>query len=329
MDIITTLTATLIAFKLSFVLTVALLLDKWLGEAKRYHYLVGFGWLAKLLERHLNNLNKSSTTMASASVAKLKGLIAWMILTLPLPLFYALVVFELPSLLQLFFDIIIVYLAISLTSLHQHALQIYHPLKTGNINLARTFTGYIVSRDTQQLDTDEVTRATVESVLENGHDGVIASLLYYLVGGAPLVILHRFANTLDAMWGYKNKRYLNFGFFPAKLDDLLGFISAKYCTALYALQGQCIRAFANAYHQGSHYKSYNGGWVMASGATVLDRKLGGDATYENNHYQSVSLGTDKALSIEDIPRSLTVVRKACLYAVSSTFIIELMLNLIH
>ena len=95
----------------------------------------------------------------------------------------------------------ILYLAIGQRSLAQHAQQIFQPLQHHDLATARHFTGYIVSRDTQDMSQQDMTRATVESVLENGHDAVIASLFYFCLGGAPLVILHRLVNTLDAMCG--------------------------------------------------------------------------------------------------------------------------------
>lgn len=311
----------------SLTILLALLLDKALGEAKKYHYLVGFGWIASKLESALNydkkqkykqqnsvESNKPKFYLKRTAQTKLAGSFSWCLLVLPLPLIYFLVFNELIWYWQVLLDALVLYLAIGLNSLHHHAMQIYKPLKSGDLDTARHFTSYIVSRETNVLSEQEISRTTVESMLENGHDSVIASLIYYIIGGAPLVIMHRFANTLDAMWGYKNPRFNHFGFASAKIDDLLGFVSGKCCTLLYAIQGDFQKSLVNAYQQGNQYKSHNGGWVMAAGATVMKKTLGGNALYHGKSVTSPTLGLDlnenSSVTTEDIPHSLTLVSRA-------------------
>jgi len=335
-------------------LSLALLLDKYLGEAKHFHYLVGFGWLAKKLEAKLNpyqqSLRQSQQTDRKTNQeetryqennpgdkatfkAKLLGTLAWCLLVLPLPLIYFYQLNHLIWYWQVLLDASVIYLAIGLNSLHQHAMQVYKPLSAGDLTTARYFTGYLVSRDTTNLSEQEMSRATIESMLENGHDSVIASFFYYLIGGAPLVIIHRLANTLDAMWGYKNSRFINFGYASARLDDLLGFISGKCCTLLYAIQGvkqgNTIKAIVNAYWQGNQYKSHNGGWVMAAGATVMSRQLGGSALYHGKTVNSITLGCGSSVTTKDIPTSLIVVTRASLILLVAVFSLQLILFFQH
>jgi adenosylcobinamide-phosphate synthase len=214
--------------------------------------------------------------------------------TITSPLFF----FYQPSLLFYCLDSLAVYFALGLNSLKLHAKQIETPLLKGNLKQARFYISWMVSRDTENLNQSEISRASVESVLENGHDAAIATLFYYLIGGAPLVIVHRLANTLDAMWGYKNKRFINFGWFAAKADDWLGWPSAKLSALLYWLSAKisgyktssfldCVKL---AYHQAKQYKSLNGGWVISIGAQVLNLKLGGDSVYDNQRLSSTLLG---------------------------------------
>ena len=309
---ITSLINTISFYAVSVTVLLALLLDLILGEAKKYHYLVGFGWLCLQVEELLNPEYNTKTQPSFSLKSAFLGAVSWGVLVLPLPILYFYFLNDFVWYWQIALDGVILYLAIGLNSLKQHAMQVYRPLTANNLTSARHYTGYLVSRDTKTLTPNEMSRATVESMLENGHDSVIASIIYYLIGGAPLVILHRFANTLDAMWGYKNSRYNSFGFASARLDDMLGFVTAKCCTLLYALQGAFVNSVKNACIQGSRYKSHNGGWVMAAGATVMNITLGGSANYHGIKTTSVILGCGKAVTITDIPRSVALVERAAI-----------------
>jgi adenosylcobinamide-phosphate synthase len=117
------------------------------------------------------------------------------------------------------------------------------------------------------------------------------------------------------MWGYKTDRFLYFGWFSAKVDDWLGWPSSKLSTLLYTLAGSSkwtdiITALQNARVQGRLYKSLNGGWVMAAGASVLKIKLGGLSVYNNQAKHSVTLGYGDKVQTSDIKRSVVLVDKA-------------------
>lgn len=322
------LTSTLLLvtpFKLTLTLVLALLLDHILGEPTKYHPLVGFGYLTNKVELWLNKTSRQTHVFSKANA--LRGALAWCILILPFCyLSYALLIL-LPTHIQFLLEVIVLYAALGLNSLYAHANQVYKPLKQGDLSKARHYTSYLVSRETKDLSANDMSRATVESMLENGHDAVIATLVYYVIGGIPLVILHRLANTLDAMWGYKTTRFNSFGFFAARADDLLGFISGKVCTILYAMQKPFYQALKNAYQQGNQYKSHNGGWVMAAGATVMHISLGGKATYHNKITTSPILGLDLSekttVKVNDIPRSVTLVKRAAMLLVLLLFIYQL------
>jgi adenosylcobinamide-phosphate synthase len=300
------------------ILSSALLIDYLLGETKKFHPLVGFGYLALAFEKRLN-------TQCSKKInSKLRGLFSWGCLVLPTPILYVLLYKN--NLVFFILDAIVLYLAVGLNSLKQHALNIYVPLISGDITHARCAVSMMVSRQTDELTESQISRATIESVLENGHDAVIASLFWFVIGGAPLVIIHRLSNTLDAMWGYKTEQYFNFGWFSAKVDDFLGWPSAKASALLYILAGSLklnngLKAFQNAKLQGRSYKSINGGWVMAAGATVLNIKLGGTAVYNNQASRSVTLGCGELVKAQDIKRSLSLVEIASWLFVSVIFFI--------
>ena len=86
---------------------------------------------------------------------------------------------------------------------------------------------YIVGRDTDNLNKNEILRAVVETIAENMSDGINAPLFFIGIGGAPLGLMYKAVNTMDSMFGYKNDRYMEFGYFSAKLDDVFNFIPAR------------------------------------------------------------------------------------------------------
>ena len=299
-----------------FSLISALIIDHFIGEPKRFHPLILFGNIAIIIEQKLNRGTKKRRFLG--------GIIAWCLLVIPLPLLYCWLMLILPTFLLLVLNIYIVYWAVALNSLNLHGMQIYRPLVENNLEQAQHYCSYIVSRDTSELDEQAISRATTESMLENGHDGVTATLIYFVIGGAPLVIMHRLSNTLDAMWGYRTEQFNYFGKFSARMDDLLGFISGKITTLLFVIIGAYRRkgkqALINAYQQSQSYKSHNGGWVMASGATVLNVCLGGSAVYFGKKVESPQLGEGEAVQSKHIKASLFLIKEAVLLWLIIVFI---------
>jgi adenosylcobinamide-phosphate synthase len=291
---------------LLFTLVTALMVDHFIGEPTRFHPLIIFGNFANKLEKKFNKGNHQQQFIG--------GLVAWCLLVLPLPLLYVLLLWLLPVYLILLVNIYIVYWAVALNSLNLHGMQIYNPLINNDLAQAQHYCSYIVSRDTSELDAQAISRATTESMLENGHDGVTATLIYFVIGGAPLVIIHRLSNTLDAMWGYRTEQFNYFGKFSARMDDLLGFVSGKITALLFTVIGffnsTGKQALINAYSQSQSYKSHNGGWVMASGATVMNVCLGGSAVYFGKTVNSPLLGQGEVVQSKHIKASLTLVKQA-------------------
>lgn len=288
-----------------FTLVIALIIDHFIGEPNRYHPLILFGNLANKLEKTLNKGNDQQRFI--------NGAVAWTLLVLPVPLICLILMWLLPGFLMVLINIYVVYWAVALNSLNLHGMQIFHPLNNNDLPQAQHFCSYIVSRDTSQLDAQAISRATTESMLENGHDGVTATLIYFVIGGAPLVIIHRLSNTLDAMWGYRTEQFNYFGKCSARMDDLLGFVSAKITTLLFVViglfNGTAKQALINAYQQSLEYKSHNGGWVMASGATVIKACLGGSAVYFGKTVVSPQLGEGEVVQSKHIKASLRLVKQ--------------------
>ncbi len=173
---------------------------------------------------------------------------------------------------------------ISPNSLAKAGKGIYALLIMGELTEAREKVGWIVGRDTKDLDDAEIARATIETIAENTVDGIIAPLFFFVFGGVPLAVLYRAANTMDSMIGYKNEKYLYFGRGAAKLDDVLNYIPARI-TAMLFLFSALILGFdyRNAYRimqrDAAKHPSPNGGYAEATMAGALHIRLGGMNSY--------------------------------------------------
>lgn len=270
-------------------------LDAWLGEPRRWHPLVGFGHLAQRIEQRLNSGGRGWRS---------HGVSGWCLAVLPPVLLVWLL--SLSSLGWLV-DILVLYFALGLKSLGQHALPVAQALRLGNLDEARRRVGYLVSRRTSELDACGVARAGTESVLENGADAVFASLFWFAVLGAPGVLLHRLSNTLDAMWGYRNERFERFGWAAARIDDVLNYLPARLVALTYALLGRTVTALRCWQRQAPQWDSPNAGPVMAAGAGALQVRLGGSAIYHGVEEQRPQLGEGAPSQARDIERALNLV----------------------
>ena len=200
------------------------------------------------------------------------------------------------------------YFALGHQSLRQHALRVRRALDAGNVEEARKSVGLMVSRDTGKMDPQAVAAAAVESVLENGNDAVFGALFWFLIAGAPGVVLYRLANTLDAMWGYRTPRYLHFGWAAARLDDVLNFVPARLTALTYALIGSTRNALYCWRSQAPAWESPNAGPVMAAGAGALDLGLGGGAYYHGHWEERPPLGVGRPPDASAITSAVRLVR---------------------
>lgn len=292
---------------IAFVVIVACLLDSILGEPKRYHPLVGFGYLATVVERYFNRFSRFEKFKFRSF---LLGALAWFILVLvPTILVVLLLAFINSPILSTAMDIVILYLAIGHTSLRQHALAVWHPLQQVDLSGARQQLAKIVSRDTDKLDETEVRKATIESVLENGSDAIFAPLFWFCIGGLPAVIIYRLSNTLDAMWGYKTERFNYFGRFSARMDDMLNYLPSRLVALTYALLGNTRSAFWCWRKQAALLDSPSAGVVMTAGAGALQLRLGGDGYYHGKLKAKPEFGCGSLPIDDDIPRSLSLLVK--------------------
>ena len=187
--------------------------------------------------------------------------------------------------------------------------KVYDRLKENDLPGARKAVSMIVGRDTENLTYEGVTKAAVETVAENTSDGVTAPLLYLILGGAPLGFLYKAVNTMDSMLGYKNEKYLYFGRFPARMDDVFNYIpsriTALLMTAAAFLTGLDGKDAWKIYLRDRRkHSSPNAAQTEAVCAGALRVRLAGDAVYFGKLYKKEYLGDSlRPVEPEDIRRA--------------------------
>jgi adenosylcobinamide-phosphate synthase len=298
-----------------FIAIAAVVLDFMLGEPRRYHPLVGFGWLANQLEARLNRI-----TQHDKPQQRWLGAVGLFLLLIP----FIMLAFWLcrQSSISALANMLLLYFALGHKSLHEHANAVTHALSNNEEALAKTTASYMVSRDSAAI---EPIPATVESVLENGNDGVFGALFWFFIAGGAGALAFRLANTMDAMWGYKTPRYYYFGWAAARLDDVLDYVPARLTALTYALLGNTRLALQCWKTQAPLWDSPNAGPVMAAGAGALNVKLGGAARYQDEWHERPILGAGEPPIASDIERALTLVR----HGVYGWLIIALLLGVTH
>ncbi len=310
-------------------LLAALAADRLLGEVSRFHPLVGFGCLADRVERHarqwMHVRNARPEAESDAARQRRLGTLAWAVLVIPpTAVLWALLAVS-GEVIAAVSGIVVLYFCIGWRSLIEHAGAVAGPLANGDLRRARQQLGRIVSRDTAELDSDSVARAAVESVLENGSDAVLAPLFWFVVAGAPGVLCYRLSNTLDAMWGYRNARFLHFGRAAARADDVLNWLPARCCAFSYAVVGQWRSAVHCWRTQAALCDSPNAGPVMASGAGSLGIVLGGAARYDTVEHWRPILGQGRPVRPADIGRALSLLGRAIAVWIALILLCELLL----
>jgi adenosylcobinamide-phosphate synthase len=270
----------------------AVVLDRLLGEPKRWHPLVGFGALANWLEKCLNQRTLPA------------GLLGWTLAVLPL----VGIAWWLRPFAPFLVDVALLYFALGARSLAEHAEAVARPLREGRLDEARQRVGWMVSRDTAQLDESGIAKAGMESVLENGNDAIFGALFWFALFGGPGALLFRLANTLDAMWGYRTDRFNLFGRAAARIDDALNWLPARLTALTYALLGQTRKALACWKTQAPGWESPNAGPVMSAGAGSLGVLLGGAAIYHGHEEQRPPLGAGPAPVAADLGRAIDLIR---------------------
>lgn len=208
--------------------------------------------------------------------------------------------------LKITIESIFIYQIMATKSLRTESMRVHKYLEKKDILNSRKYLSWIVGRDTENLNESQIIKATVETVAENTSDGVIAPLIYIMIGGAPLGFLYKAINTLDSMIGYKNDKYMYFGRFAARLDDVANFIPAIIASYMMIISSIIMKLdYKNAVRiykrDKNNSSSPNSAKTEAVTAGALQLQLLGDAYYFGKLVKKKTIGDDiRKIRIQDI-----------------------------
>lgn len=201
------------------------------------------------------------------------------------------------------------YYLLAAKCLKKESMKVYRAIEEKDVEKARQAVSMIVGRDTKPLDEKGIVKAAVETVAENTSDGVTAPMFYIMLGGAAAGFFYKAANTMDSMIGYKNDKYINFGRFAARLDDVLNFIPSRLTALLMILSAYMLgydgkNAMKIWRRDRFNHASPNSAQTEAVCAGALDVMLAGDAYYFGKLLKKKTIGDDiRPVENRDIVRA--------------------------
>jgi adenosylcobinamide-phosphate synthase len=219
---------------------------------------------------------------------------------------------SLPDTLRWMVETALISTTLSMRGLGEAAEGVERALNDGALRVARTRVGRFVGRDTECLSEPEVCRAAIESVAENTSDGVVGPMLFGLLLGAPGALAYKAVNTLDSMVGHPQPPHKEFGWAPARLDDLVNLVPARITAlSVAAVSGRLSRALLAACRYGPLTRSPNAGITEAVFAGALGVRLGGANSYGGVRRSGPVLGEGELPVSEDIQRAVRIMRRCC------------------
>ncbi len=281
----------------------AIILDRFLGERLRVRPIAGFIRLAQRIEAVCYGPSQLGpwprlllgVLALLLSLSVLAGMV-WVLSTVPY--------------LGSIVDLALLYLALNLNGFADQARTVSGALAAKDLTQAREYLEPMVSYETSSMNEEAISLATIEWVLERGCDHVFGALFWFLLVGAPGLVIYRLVNLLDSLWGYPTPRYRYFGWATARLDDLLNWIPAQLTALSYILLGTRKWAWHNWWQQGFTWNNPKAYTVIAAGAGALGLQLGGSVRYYQRFLARPSLGDGLLPGAPDIQRALNLVYRA-------------------
>ena len=283
-------------------LLIGWLLDLIFGDPVRLpHPIVWFGRMIAFGEKHLNRGAHRQLKGAVMAVSLIVGVfaLAWGIHS------YLSV---LSSQFSLIFDVLIIFYCLAGTTLIREVRQVFLALDR-SLDEGRAQVARIVGRDTSELSAQEVRTAALETLAENLSDGVIAPLFWLMLLGTPGMLAYKMVNTLDSMIGYHTERYLQFGCWAARIDDVANYIPARLTALLMVIW--CPKCLGFVHKYGCCHASPNSGYPEAALASILNCRFGGPHKYFGEVFDKPYIGdNDRELTTADMKTAVRVNRTA-------------------
>lgn len=236
---------------------------------------------------------KGDAVLNKGSFKIIKGSFFTLLLCIGVYLFFTLVqsvLLKLNPASYFLFSSLFVFYGLANKSLLQEGKAVFDELQNNGLVAGRKRLSWIVGRDTSELNENQIRIAVFETLSENLSDGVIAPLFYYAIGGLPAMMVYKMINTLDSMIGYKSDKYLLFGKFAAKLDDVANFIPARVTALFMVLVTFSKRGLLFIFKYGHQHASPNSGYPEAALAGILNCQFGGPNVYHGIKVQKPYLG---------------------------------------
>ncbi len=238
------------------------------------HPVQGIGWILSRLESWARHQKLLSLRLIGLLSLAIIIFLAWLI---------CLLLVHIP-LLGLLFSLYLAYAGLSLGALIDKARQIIHLITMGEIQTARKYLGFLVSRDTDHLSESEIYQTLAETISENFNDGFVAPYFYLLIGGPIALWIYKAVSTMDSMWGYKIDYWQDLGWAGAKTDDLLAYLPSRLSAFFIISSGFILgrpwkTALKSTVREAKKTESPNAGWPMAACAWCLQAPMGGESVY--------------------------------------------------
>ena len=273
-----------------YILIIAFALDAIFGDPKKLpHLIVGYGNSISFGEKKLNK--GASKVFKGALLTILLVGISFVFPYLTIRLLNA---YNFP-ILSILFSIIMLFYCLANKTLIKEGYAVFNTLKNEGLEAGRKRLSWIVGRETNNLSEQQIRVATLETMSENLSDGVIAPLFYFLILGIPGVMAYKMINTLDSMIGYKNDRYISFGKFAAKLDDVTNYIPARITAILMLLVQLKVNGISFVFKEGKKHSSPNAGYPEAALAYILDCQFGGPNYYHGKLLKKPFIGSNNRI----------------------------------
>ena len=259
----------------------AMMVDAALGWPQRLFVRIGHpvAWLGRLIDVLDKGCNRSSAPTALRRAAGVA--VALFVIALPVAVACALQALLVPAWSRIVLVGILAWPLVALRSLHGHVAAVSHPLRSGDLALARMAVAQIVGRDPAALDEAGIARAAIESLAENTSDGVVAPVFWGALFGLPGIVGYKAVNTLDSMIGHRTSRHQSFGWAAARIDDVANLIPARLTALLFALlAARPSVAMSCMMRDARHHRSINAGWPEAAMAGALGVRLSGPRIYD-------------------------------------------------